>query len=35
MEPENQKSSTWNDHLDINSVMLATSLHPDGYLMVG
>ena len=26
LEPENQKSSTWNEHLDINSVMLATSL---------
>ncbi|WP_345977352.1 hypothetical protein [Sulfurimonas sp. HSL3-7] len=33
MKPENQKSSTWNEHLDINSVMLATSLDPDGYLM--
>ncbi len=34
LEPENQKSNTWSDHLDINSVMLATSLDPDGYLMV-
>jgi hypothetical protein len=32
-QPENQKSGTWNDHLDINSVMLATSLFPDGYLL--
>jgi hypothetical protein len=32
LETENQKSSTWLDHLDINSVMLATSLDPDGYL---
>jgi len=28
----NQQSSTWREHLDINSVMLATSLDPDGYL---
>ena len=34
LAPENQKSSTWNGHLDINSVMLATSLDPDGYLMI-
>ena len=34
LAPENQKSSTWNSHLDINSVMLATSLDPDGYLMI-
>jgi hypothetical protein len=26
LEPENQENSTWNEHLDINSVMLATSL---------
>ncbi|MBU1642607.1 hypothetical protein KKE54_04545, partial [bacterium] len=26
LEPENQKSATWSEHLDINSVMLATSL---------
>ncbi|NIA19037.1 MAG: hypothetical protein GWP07_01165, partial [Xanthomonadaceae bacterium] len=32
--PENQKSTTWREHLDINSVMLATSLAPDGYLML-
>lgn len=31
---ENQKSNTWREHLDINSVMLATSLAPDGYLML-
>ena len=34
LEPENQKSSTWREHLDINSVMLATSLAPEGYLML-
>ena len=31
---ENQKSTTWSEHRDINSVMLATSLAPDGYLML-
>jgi len=31
---ENQKSPTWNEHLDINSIMLATSLAPDGYLIL-
>ena len=31
----NQKSKTWIEHIDINSVMLATSLGPDGYLLLG
>ena len=35
LESENQKSSTWTEHLDINSVMLATSLDTDGYLTLG
>ncbi len=30
----NQKSKTWTEHIDINSVMLATSMEPDGYLML-
>jgi len=34
LESENQKSSTWTEHLDINSVMLATSLDADGYLLI-
>lgn len=34
LESENQKSNTWSEHLDINSVMLATSLIPDGYLKI-
>ena len=34
LDPENQKSDTWREHLDINSVMLATSLEPDGYLRI-
>ncbi len=31
-DPEQQSASTWTEHLDINEVMLATSLAPDGYL---
>ena len=30
----NQQSNTWTEHIDINSVMLATSLGPDGYLLL-
>lgn len=29
---ENRRSATWTSHLDINMVMLATSLVPHGYL---
>ena len=29
-----QQSNTWTEHIDINSVMLATSLGPDGYLLL-
>lgn len=29
-----QKNQTWCDHNDINAVMLATSLAPDGFLLV-
>ena len=32
LEPENQQTDTWKEHMDINTVMLATSLVPDGYL---
>ena len=32
LDRENQGVSTWNDHLDINRVMLASSLIPGGYL---
>jgi hypothetical protein len=32
LEPGNRSSQTWTDHKDINSVMLATSLAPDGFL---
>lgn len=34
IDPNNQKSSTWSEHLDINSVMLATSLDPECFLSV-
>ena len=32
LEDTNQGASSWTEHLDINMVMLATSLAPDGYL---
>ena len=32
LEPANQNSGTWKEHRDINMVMLATSLAPDGFL---
>jgi hypothetical protein len=32
LEPACQKSPSWQDHRDINDVMLATSLAPAGYL---
>ena len=33
-DPANRQSDTWNEHKDINEVMLATSLVPDGFLML-
>ncbi len=33
LEPANQRSESWREHEDINAVMLATSLLPDGYLV--
>jgi hypothetical protein len=30
-DPKHRLSSAWKEHLDINSVMLATSLAPAGY----
>jgi hypothetical protein len=33
-EPEQQRTATWTEHRDINEVMLATSLAPDGYLVL-
>lgn len=32
LEPENRRAESWTAHMDINMVMLATSLAPDGYL---
>jgi hypothetical protein len=32
LERKNRESGSWTDHRDINMVMLATSLSPDGYL---
>lgn len=32
LEPRNQVAATWTGHLNINAVMLATSLVPDAYL---
>lgn len=32
LERENQRSPSWKEHRDINMVMLATSLAPDGFL---
>ena len=34
LEPINQQSHSWTGHRDINTVMLATSLAPDGYLVL-
>jgi hypothetical protein len=34
LEPGHQSIRTWKVHADINSVMLATSLAPDGYLQL-
>jgi hypothetical protein len=33
-DPANQRTDTWTEHRDINEVMLATSLAPDGFLML-
>jgi hypothetical protein len=32
LEPGNRETSSWNDHADINMVMLAASLAPEGFL---
>jgi hypothetical protein len=34
LTPSNQQAKTWLDHLDINRVMLATSLLPDEFLAI-
>jgi hypothetical protein len=35
LEPANRQAGNWKEHRDINMVMLATSLAPDGYLTLG
>ena len=32
LRPENRQTQSWLDHRNINDVMLATALSPDGYL---
>ena len=32
LDPENREVTSWKDHADINMVMLATSLAPEGFL---
>ena len=34
LEPEHRRTRSWNEHRDINEVMLATSLAPDGCLLL-
>ncbi len=34
LDPLNREAETWKEHLDINTVMLATSLAPDGFLTI-
>lgn len=35
LSPEHREARTWIEHADINDVMLATSLRPDGFLALG
>jgi hypothetical protein len=35
LEPANRQAGNWREHRDINMVMLASSLAPDGYLTLG
>ena len=35
LDPAHQHADTWTEHLDINEVMLATRLAPDGFLKLG
>jgi hypothetical protein len=34
LQRDNQRSATWSEHQDINEVMLATSLLPEGCLVL-
>jgi hypothetical protein len=33
-DPEHRQSLAWSEHRDINEVMLATSLVPEGFLVL-
>ncbi len=35
LDPSSRRASSWTEHRDINMVMLAASLAPDGYLQIG
>lgn len=34
LDPQHRQSPSWSEHRDINEVMLATSLTPEGYLVI-
>lgn len=34
LEPEHRRHRSWSEHLDINEVMLATALRPEGFLVL-
>jgi hypothetical protein len=34
LDPSRQQSPTWSEHRDINEVMLATTLAPEGFLLL-
>ena len=34
LEPEHRRAPSWNEHRDINEVLLATSLAPEGCLVL-
>lgn len=34
LDPDNQTATTWTEHRNINSVMLATALEPSGFLLL-
>ena len=34
LEPAHRQVATWTEHRDINEVMLATSLAPEGFLVM-
>ncbi|UTB31600.1 MAG: hypothetical protein NKF70_08605 [Methanobacterium sp. ERen5] len=34
LDPKNQETMNWKEHRDINTVMLATTLYPDGFLII-